>query len=636
MIVLMNRVLIVGPKPISAEVIKTLHKMGRLHISQIKPEGTTGISELSPEEMDKKHLLERLKQEIEGLLTLLEFRGAPAKAVQTPEWEKVLADVLVQRAEVNELVKQKLNLSDELALIENYRSAFEALSPLMSKLENSQKIKAFGFLAKISESSALDALQRELKKMTEGRVEFYRHQVAENKIAVLAAFHINDEEKIRNLFTKAGVNELKLPSTVDSLGMAEAVPQLKDKSRGLPIKISETANRILNISNQEGPLYEAYRLLIKDEMVRLQAKEELPEGRFTFYLQGYLPAEDLPSLKEMLFKKFGDKVTIQVIEINHHDAPNVPVLLKNHKIIKPFELALSIFNPPQYGTVDPTPFIAFFFPLFFGFIVGDIGYGVVMLLAVALLRLKFKSNQIVKNLTTIFAICAVWTTIFGVVFGELFGDLGEHMHWIKPMSEKLNRLTPDSIMTLFWAAVILGIIQVFIGFGIMFYQGIKHKDLHHILEPIAFTLGIAGVAGFAASWMFHAISASYLIPSIALFVVGAGLLGWLVGVAGPIEVFGVVGNILSFARLFAIGLSAAYLAYSANLISRMVSAGGGAVNIGLGIITALVLHTLFFSLGLISPIMQPFRLQVVEFFTKFKYHDYSGKKYKPLKTLGGK
>jgi len=195
-------------------------------------------------------------------------------------------------------------------------------------------------------------------------------------------------------------------------------------------------------------------------------------------------------------------------------------------------------------------------------------------------------------------------------------------------------------MTLMWCAVIVGIMQVFIGFGIMLYQGIKHKDLHHILEPIAFIIGIIGIAGFASSWMFHAISPSFLLPSIILFGISAATLGWLVGVVGPIEIFGAVGNILSFARLFAIGLSAAYLAFSANLISRKVIEAcipklGLQLAMAIGLFTALVLHILFFGLGLISPIMQPFRLQVVEFFTKFKYHDYPGKLYTPFKTTGG-
>jgi V/A-type H+-transporting ATPase subunit I len=252
-----------------------------------------------------------------------------------------------------------------------------------------------------------------------------------------------------------------------------------------------------------------------------------------------------------------------------------------------------------------------------------------MLLATALLWWKFRNNALARKLLVIFAICAAWTTVFGAVFGELFGDFGEHKHWIKPMSESLNRLSSESIMTLFKLSVIIGFIQVYVGFGIMLYTGIKHKNLHHILEPVAFALGILGVFGFAFTWMFHALPDSFMWPSVAVAAASAVTLGILAGVAGPIEIFGNVGNILSFARLFAIGLSAAYLAYAANLIGRTI---GGVIGF---LVAALVIHPIFFMLGLISPIMQPFRLQVVEFFTKFKYHDYSGRKYKPLKTLGG-
>ncbi len=630
MIVAMSRVLIVGPKIISAEVIRSLHKMGRLHITPVKPQGTVHHAVLDSGEAELKHAMERLQQELDGLLSALEFHGRPSVKASAPDdWDKLLADLVIQRIEINQLVKQKLDLVDELSLIDNYRAALEALSPLMSKLESSRRIKAFGFLSRTSEASALEALRKELKKLTEGRVEFYSHQLDEKKLAVLTAFHVDDEERVRGFFTKAGVNELKLPSAVASLPMGEAVVRLKEKSRRLPAMISEIGSRIADISSQEGPLFAAYRLMVGDELARLQAKEELPEGRFTFYLQGYLPSADLPALEGMLHKRFGDRVTVRLLEIDHHDAPNVPVILKNRKMIQPFELLLSIFNPPQYGTVDPTPFIAFFFPLFFGFIVGDIGYGAVMLTAAILLRLKLRDNQLVSTLTTIFAFCAVWTIIFGAVYGELFGDLGEHMHWIRPMSEQLNRMSSESIMTLFKIAVMIGAVQVYVGFGIMLYTGIKQRNLHHILEPAAFALGVLGVFGIFFTMMVSILPASLMWPSIVLTGISAVTLGILTGVAGPIEIFGAVGNILSYARLFAIGLSAAYLAYAANLIGRTIGGLPGFL------VAALIVHPLFFALGLISPIMQPFRLQVVEFFTKFKYHDYSGKKYKPLKTLGG-
>jgi len=633
MIVPMSRVLIVGPKIISAEVIRLLHKMGRLHITPVKPEGSVGRVELTPAESKLKLVLEKLQLELDGLLTVLGYRGKPAKAAVPEDWEKLLADLVVQRAEINQLVKQKMDLSDELALIENYRAAFEALSPLMSKLESSRRIKAFGFLAKASESAALDALHRELRKLTEGRIEFYSQQLDEKKIAALVAFHISDADKVKGFFAKAGVNELKLPTAVASLNMAEAVSQLKEKSRQLPEMISRIANQLAGLAEREAPAFEAYRMMVRDELSRLKAREELPEGRFTFYLQGYLPADDLPRLIKLLHDKFGNQVSVQELEIGRHDAGKTPVILKNNPLVKPFELLLLLFSPPQYGSIDPTLFIAIFFPLYFGFIIGDIGFGLVLAGAGLFLLLKFKRHELLRSVGTIVMLCSVWTVLFGVLFGELFGDFGEHLHLVRPMSESFNRMSKESLFTVLGLALGFGVLQIFTGYVIGIINGVRHNDRHHILEPIAFMVGLVGLA-LAIVGVMKILPLAGLIAGGTMVVISMGMLGSLVGLAGPIELFGAVGNILSYARLFAIGLSAVYLAFAANLISRLVIANGG-IWIAVGILTGLVVNALFFVVGLISPIAQPGRLQVVEFFTKFKYFDNPGKPYKPFKTIGG-
>jgi V/A-type H+-transporting ATPase subunit I len=631
----MSRVLIVGPKNISSEVIKELHKLGRLHISRVKPQGLVRPGELSAEESDLKHTLEKMQQELGGLMTVLDFHGRPAKCDIPADWEKLLADLIVQRAEINQLLKQKMDLSDELALIENYRSAFAALSPLMSKLEASRRIKAFGFLAKASETAALETLHKELKKLTEGRIEFFSQQLDEKKLAVLVAFHVNDADKVRGFFAKAGINELKLPSAVASLPMPDAVSQLKEKSRRLPEMISQAAAQLAEISGREGPAYLAYRLMIRNELARLQAKEELPEGRLTFYLQGYLPAEDLPGLKRLVNDKFGDKVKVQELEIGHHDAGQTPVMLKNNLLVKPFELLLSIFTPPQYGSIDPTPFIAIFFPIYFGFIIGDVGYGAIMGLISLVLFFKFKNKEIFRSLSTIFILCSFWTIVFGFIFGELFGEVGEHLHIIEPIAESFNRMKKESVFLLLGISLGFGLIQVFTGFIIALINGIRHKDTHHILEPIAFMTGLLSIFAMIACFT-GLLSKVLLIPSIVVFLASAGTMAYLVGVAGPIEIFGAIGNILSYARLFAIGLSAVYLAFAANKLGALIGISGKLWAVILGtVLAALLFHPLFFAIGLISPLVQPARLQFVEFFTKFKYFDNPGKPYKPFKTLGG-
>lgn len=628
MIVPMSKVVLVGPKGLAGEAISCLHGFGKLHLSaeDLAPAAPAGLSE---QEQAHKKLLERTVQELEGLLHLLEFRGRPVRPGAGPDWEGLLEGIAPDEEAVRGLIRRRLELLDELSLNQSYRGAFETLAPLLGRLQNSVRLQAFGFAMKAGSQSALEAVKKDLRQQTQGRVEFHSQEAADGALAVLVVFHRSDAEKVRSYFGRLGVNELRLPASMSHMPMAEAVERLKERGRAIPAELSNIARELSEMSRRLGPALAGYCDLARDQLARLTVKQDTDQGRFTFILPGYLPQSDLPELEALVREKFGDKVSVQAIGIDHRESRRTPVKLRNPGLIRPFEMMLGIFNPPQYGTVDPTPFIAFFFPLYFGFIVGDLGYGLAMLALAGLARWRLGKNPVARSLTTIFAFCGFWTSAFGVIFGELFGDLGEYLHLIRPMSEKLNRLSPESIMTLFWLAVIAGTVQVAVGFAIMLYTGLRQRDRHHILEPLAFVLGIAGVAGFAASWMFHAIPGVFLLPSVALFVVGAGLLGWLAGIAGPIEIFGAVGNILSFARLFAIGLSAAYLAYAANLIGRTI---GGALGI---LVAALIIHPLFFTLGLISPIMQPFRLQVVEFFTKFKYHDYPGKQYKPFKTIGG-
>lgn len=630
MIVTMSKVVLAGPKPLAPEVIAALHGFGRVHLSPEDVSKTGAAAPgLPPALQEGKQLLERTAQELEGLLHLLDFRGKPAPPDAEPDWENLMESLAPDEEAVRSLIRRRLELGDELSLNRSYRQAFETLAPLLARLQHSVRLQAFGFNMKAGSQSALETVKKELRKLTQGRVEFHVQETPDRGLAALAVFHPSDAERVRGYFGRLGINELKLPASMSQLPMAEAVARLMERSRAIPGELSKIGRELSEISGQLGPALAGYRDLARDILARMAVRQETDRGRFTFVIPGYLPQADLPELGRLVAEKFGGRVAVQVVGIDHREAKMTPVSLRNPGLIRPFEMMLAIFNPPRYGTVDPTPFIAFFFPLYFGFIVGDLGYGLVMLALAGLAGWKLGKNPVAKSLITIFAFCAAWTSVFGVIFGELFGDLGEHLHLIRPMSEKLNRLSPESIMTLFWLAVIAGTVQVAVGFGIMLYTGLRHRDRHHILEPIAYVLGILGVAGFAASWMFHAVPASFLLPSVALFVIGAGMLGWLAGIAGPIEIFGAVGNILSFARLFAIGLSAAYLAYAANLIGRTI---GGVPGI---LVAALLVHPLFFALGLISPIMQPFRLQVVEFFTKFKYHDYPGKKYQPFKTIGG-
>jgi V/A-type H+/Na+-transporting ATPase subunit I len=407
MIVPMLKVLVVGPKPLMPDVIGTIQRMGRVHLSSGRGDtGGVSASQLSPAEGEQKLLLEKAAAEIDALLSLLGYRGAPAPAA-APDWAVLEPRLRGQQEQARALVRQRLELEDELALIASYQQAFEALSPLMSRLEGSARIRAFGFIIKGGDTTVADPIRRELKKATAGRCELYAQALGDGRVAAMVAYHVSDADRVHGFFSKLGVNELRLPSTVAGLPMPEAVRQLKQKLRDLPGRIRQAQTDVRALADQWGPELAGLRQQAADILARLNARGQIDESRFTFLLQGFLPQGDLSRLQDTLRSKYQETVTVQVIEIGHRDAPTVPVILKNNPVVRPFELLLSIFNPPQYGTVDPTPFIAFFFPLYFGFIIGDIGYGLIMLAAAFLVMRKYKNVALARSITTIFIICSL-------------------------------------------------------------------------------------------------------------------------------------------------------------------------------------------------------------------------------------
>ncbi|HTY08097.1 MAG TPA: V-type ATPase 116kDa subunit family protein [Candidatus Edwardsbacteria bacterium] len=634
MIVPMIKVLVVGPKPLLADVIATVQRVGRVHLARTQgPQGGIAAGQLSPDEAAQKQLLERVHAEIEGLLSLLSFRGAAAPAAAVDGWEAAAADVARRTAEARELIKQRLELEDELGLVRSYHLAFEALAPLLARLERSARIKAFGFISKGGDTSVVEPLRLALKKLTGGRCEIYSRLLADDRVATLVAYHVNDGDKVRAFFTKAGINELRLPNAMAGLPMADAVAQLQQKLHELPAQIKAAQAQLDQLARRDGPQLAGLKLQALDILGRFNARHQADESRFGFILQGYLPQRDLPRLKETLAAKHRDKVTVQALEIGHHEAATVPVILKNNPVTRPFELLLSLMNPPLYGTVDPTPFVALFFPLYFGFIIGDVGFGAVLAAAALFVMLKFKRSELARSIGIILLLCAAWTIAFGVLFGELFGDLGEHLHLIRPMAEGLNRMNKESLFVLLGMALGFGVIQIFTGYVIGIVNGVRHDDRHHILEPVAFMVGLVGLA-LTILGLMKLLPMALLVAGGVMVVASMGMLASLVGLAGPIELFGAVGNILSYARLFAIGLSAVYLAFAANMIAKVIGMSGHPAAVVTGVVVAAVLiHPLFFIVGMISPIAQPGRLQLVEFFTKFKYYDVNGKKYKPFQTL---
>jgi V/A-type H+-transporting ATPase subunit I len=273
----------------------------------------------------------------------------------------------------------------------------------------------------------------------------------------------------------------------------------------------------------------------------------------------------------------------------------------------------------------------FSFPIFFGFMLGDIGYGLVLLALFMVIRALYRESKELAAMASILIMSAVASIVFGIVFGEFFG--AEHIGGLE-LHPLIHRA--QDMRTLLYVAVAVGVIHITIALLIGFIN-----EYHH-LRHSGKKSGLALWKSFCAkiSWLLLLTSAGllgvgYATHQQALLIPAWILLGTSIvliyigeGIRGLVELPGILSNIMSYARLMALGVASAALAVVINNMAGQLFALGGVAGIIGGVLVLLVGHLINFVLGIIGPFLHSLRLHYVEFFSKF--YEGGGKPYKPF------
>jgi V/A-type H+-transporting ATPase subunit I len=292
------------------------------------------------------------------------------------------------------------------------------------------------------------------------------------------------------------------------------------------------------------------------------------------------------------------------------------VVLRNRAAIRPFENLLALVPLPRYGSIDPTPWLAFFFPLFFGIVLGDVVFGVLGLAVALLVRWRGWGGRTGRELAVVALACSASAVVFGLLFGEALGELGEvvGLHPIVLHRRK-------AFMGFLELALAVGGVHVGAGMALGVASALRHGHRREALARGAKLLLLGAVAA-AALALSGSAPRAWVRP--ALFS-GLAFLAVAVIAEGPLAALDLVlglGNVLSYARLMALGLASVMLAEVANLLARSVEPAAA------GIALAVFLHAINFTLGLVSPTIAALRLHYVEFFEKF--YDEGGRPFRPF------
>lgn len=419
-------------------------------------------------------------------------------------------------------------------------------------------------------------------------------------------------------------------------------------------EMEECGNKIASYASER----EKFKLIsdyFRARAEKYQILGQLPQSKKTFLAEGYVPAKAVPALEKALNADFD--LSFETEEIPEEE--EMPVLLENNGFSESVEGVLESYGLPKKGEIDPTMLMSFFYVFFFGLMLSDAAYGLVMFLGCFVILKKFpRMEQSLKKSIKMFMYCGVSTLIWGILFGGYFGDAIDvvartffHVEvpegglvkalWFVPLNEPMRMLM---------YSMAFGLIHLFVGLGIKGYMLLRDKKVLDFFCDVV--LWYVFLIGLLLLLLPSSIFASIAQVDPSIFPPFVGSAGKILAIAGALgllfmsgrssknfglrlalgayDIYNVTGwlsDVLSYSRLLALGLATGVIA---SVINQMGSMRGDGV---LGVVVFLVVfvfgHTFNMAINILGAYVHTNRLQFVEFFGKF--YEGGGKAFHPFK-----
>lgn len=588
--------------------LQSLRELGVVHIKETKsPKQFDNLQALLAKRKDLADLRRRVKS--------LRSKDAPEVSMILPQSEEQGVAV---RSEIEELMEKERDLANQIAAqrreIDYWSIWGEYDLDLMKKLENAGYKLHFYVVAS--------------QQFKEEWIEEYR------------AVKVNDF-RAQAYFVTIGQSGDARPEADEVKAPTASMDEMQKKLETLQQEAEETHNRIVEFADTRLGELDGYDRFIERDFdfanALLQAE---PEANDTLMvLEGWVPERVADKITPALD---GVPCYYEQVEIQEND--NVPVKLKNNRYARLFEMITKMYSLPNYGELDITALFAPFFMLFFALCFGDGGYGLLLLIGATVAKTKAKEDG-VKSVCSMLMWLGGTTAIVGSLMGTVFGMV---MPWT---GGTILGSVPDTYIlnqnTMMYLSVVLGLIQIVFGKFIAGYKTQVQKGFKYGLATYCWAILILfGGLGLVAMMLGEgnpmlAMASKVLLGIAALaFVIalfyntpgkniflnfGSGL--W----ATYNNASGLLGDTLSYIRLFAIGLTGGILGGVFNNLAVQV---GGGLPVGLNfVVMAIILlfgHGLNFGLCMISSLVHPLRLTFVEFYKNAEFEG-GGRQYTPFK-----
>jgi V/A-type H+-transporting ATPase subunit I len=611
----MSRIRILGPREQLQAVFEIIQDLGLVQL--IASGETESLKPLGLTREQQRHVL-GIRKIVKDVDTAIELLGEIPSLPRAQEEITLARGALIagrSRRQLEALTEQRQILEEERALILKFRPFFSAFRKISESGMNLDGIRVFYLLLKAGGEEELRRVRSALRQALGDAFELVSQPLESGESAMLLATPTANASKAEQLLSEAGVQALSLPDQFGEESVGATVERMQARLGEIPDDLAAVKQKWKQIGAERGGELVRIQADVRDHLATIEAMENVVVTERAFVIEGWVPSVARSELERHLEKSCSSQIEIETVSSEEWSGDTVPVVLRNPRLFRPFEAITGMMPLPKYGTVDPTPFVAIFFPMFFGIVLGDIGYGGLLGAISLVLRIRSKPDSKLRSISEIGLACSLFSIVFGFLYGELFGDLG-HRVGLHPII--FNR--EESFFPFLSLAIALGLAHIVIGLlvgAVTMFRKDKRRAMGKGMAVVMVVL--IALALMAA---FEMLPAQFFTPLVIAVLVAFPILIIGEGVLAPIELVSTLGNILSYARIMAVGTASVMMAIVAN---RMAGAFGSVV---VGVLFALLFHLINFVLGVFSPTIHILRLHYVEFFGKF--YSPGGSQYRPF------